>query len=52
MKSFQNIFKQVFFLLIMVIGDTERRNKRKDKKKERKKHPYKKGGRNRLRSKK
>jgi len=30
-------------------GDSERRNKRKDKYKEKKKHPYKKGGRSRVR---
>ena len=29
-------------------ANSEKRNKRKDKKKEKKKHPYKTGGRNRL----
>ena len=32
----------------MVNGDSERRNKKKDKYKDKKKHPYKRGGRNRL----
>jgi hypothetical protein len=30
-------------------GDSERRNKRKDKKREKKKHPYRKGGKERVR---
>jgi hypothetical protein len=33
----------------MVRGDSEQRNKKKGKKKDKKKHPYKKGGRERLR---
>jgi len=33
----------------MVRGDAERRSKKKDKKREKKRHPYKKGGRERLR---
>jgi len=33
----------------MDYGYSQKRNKGKDKKREKKKHPYKKGGRNRLR---
>jgi hypothetical protein len=35
----------------MARADSERRNKRKDKKREKKRHPYKKGGRERIRKK-
>jgi hypothetical protein len=36
----------------MASGDSERRNKRKNKKKEKKRHPYKKGGKRRIQTKK